>query len=55
MLLRCGLWLALLTLEVPSAMPMCPARHYEMPECGEILMALPDNSIVACWFLLLRK
>ena len=27
---------ALLALEVPCAMPMCPARHYEMPECGEI-------------------
>ena len=28
--------LTLLALEVPCAMPMCPARHYEMPECGEI-------------------
>ena len=27
---------ALLALEVPCAMPMCPARHYEMPESGEI-------------------
>ena len=27
---------ALLALEVPYAMPMCPARHYEMPECREI-------------------
>ena len=27
---------ALLALEVPCAMPMCPARHYEMPERGEI-------------------
>jgi len=28
--------LALLALEVLCAMPMCPARHNEMPECGEI-------------------
>ena len=28
--------LALLELEVPCAMPMCPARHNEMPECSEI-------------------
>jgi len=28
--------LALLALEVPCAMPMCPARHNDVPECGEI-------------------
>ena len=33
---RTVLALALLALEVPCAMPMCPARHYEMPESGEI-------------------
>ena len=26
--------LVLLALEAPCAMPMCPARHYEMLECG---------------------
>jgi len=30
------LWIALLALEVPCAMPMCPARHNDVPECGEI-------------------
>jgi len=30
------LYVALLTLEVPCAMPMCPAVHYEMPVCGEL-------------------
>jgi len=50
--------LALLALDAPCAMQMSPARHYEMPEYGEVADGTTWHSLIVmgCFLLpVLRK